>query len=178
MMGKVWYPVTFTTLTRTCTALVAGAALVAAVSAGADAIPDTFNVSTTISASCSITDSGPSDLTPTYSPTSDSGTGSETSLNTNCTGGTPSVTFTDAGASGTTEFVMTSGNSDLYYQISNTPTCSGVAGDGPITEASPVSLTPGNSSFDICAAVIAGGGLNVGAAAGSYTDTVTYTIAP
>jgi hypothetical protein len=168
-----------TSLTRTATALVAGAALFATLSAGADAIPDTFNVSTTISASCSLTngDGGPADLTPTYTPSTDSGTGSETVLDTTCTGSSPTVTFTDASNSGSTEFVMLSASNDLYYQISNTPSCTGVVGDNPITEGAPQSLTTGTSVYEICAAVIAQG-VNTTAPGGSYTDTVTYSISP
>jgi hypothetical protein len=166
----------FTKLTRTGTALAAGAALFVAVSTGAYAT-GTFNVSTTITASCSVTDAGPSDLTPTYVPSTDSGTGSATVLNTFCSGTTPTVTFTDSGNSGTNEFVMTSGTSLLFYQISNGPTCSGVAGDGPINEGVAQPLPGGVTAYNICAAVITGG-LNTAAAAGSYTDVVTYTIAP
>lgn len=165
-------------LTRTGTALVAGAALFAAVSAGAYAVPATFNVSTTITATCSISDNGaPANLTPTYTPSGDTGTGDETTLSTSCNGSTPTVTFTDAYNSGTTNFEMTSGANDLFFQISNTPSCSGVVGDGPITENVPQNLTSGNSTYDICAAVITGG-LNTSAPAGSYSDTVTYTISP
>jgi hypothetical protein len=164
-------------LTRSGTAFVAGVALFAAVSAGADAIPDTFNVSTTISASCSVTDSGPADLTPTYSPTSDSGAGSETVLSTLCNGTSPSVTFSDSYDSNNNLFVMYDGSSVLYYQISNTTSCSGVSGDNPIYESFPITLPSGVNSFDICAAVITGG-VNVNAPAGTYNDTVTYSITP
>ncbi len=166
------------TITRNGTALVAGAALFAAVSAGAYAIPDTFNVSTTISASCNITDSGPADLTPTYSPASDSGTGSETELDTFCNGTSPYVTFTDAyGDFDGNEFAMSNGGNNLFYQISNTASCSGVAGDNPIGEGDPVSLAAGLNTLDICAAVITGG-LNTSVPAGTYNDTVTYSITP
>jgi hypothetical protein len=166
----------FTKLTRTGTALAAGAALFAAVSTGAYAT-GTFNVSTTITAACSVTDTGPADLTPTYTPSTDTGTGSATVLNTFCSGTTPTVTFTDASSSGTNEFVMTSGASSLYYQISNGAACTGVVGDAPIQEGGAQPLVNGPSGYNICAAVITGG-VNTTAAAGSYTDVVTYTIAP
>jgi len=171
--------VNFSNITRTGTALVAGAALFAAVSAGADAVPTTFNVNTTVSASCSLTlgDGGPADLTPTYTPATDSGTGSETVLDTTCTGSTPTVAFTDAAATGSTSFEMTSGPNVLYYQISSNPSCSGGPGDDPISEGAAQSLTTGNSVYEICAAVITGGP-NTGAVGGSYNDTVTYTITP
>jgi len=168
----------FGNLTRTGTALVAGAALFAAVSGGAYAAPATFNVSTTITAACTISDVGfPQDLTPTYTPSSDSGTGSATALTTNCSGEAPTVAFTDANNSGSTAFQMTSGANQLFFQISNEPACAGGPGDNPIIEGAAQPLTPGVSSYDICAAVITGG-LNTGVPAGSYADVVTYTIAP
>lgn len=161
------------------TALVAGAALFAAASTGAYAVPTTFNVSTTINASCSVTDSGPANLTPSYVPSTDTSTGAATTLNTFCNGANPNVTFTDALNSSDTLFAMTTvGGSFLYYQISNTATCTGVAGDNPVYEDTAIALTSGVSSFNICAAVITGGNLNTGAQAGTYSDTVTYTIAP
>jgi spore coat protein U-like protein len=163
--------------TRTATALVAGAALFAAVSAGAYAIPDTFNVSTTISASCSVTDSGPADLYPSYTPSTDTSVGAETVLNTSCSGSSPTVTFTDPTESFDNEFFMTSGSQILFFQISNTSSCSGVAGDNPLLEGVPYALSSGVGAFDICAAVISGG-LNTGVPAGVYTDTVTYSISP
>jgi hypothetical protein len=179
MMGKVRYSMKFSNLTRTGTALVAGAALFAAFPAGADATPsNTFNVSTTISASCVVTDSGPADLTPTYIPSTNSGVGSATSLDTNCSGSSPTVTFTDAANTGTSEFVMTSGSNNLFYQISDNSSCNGAAGDNPIQEGVAQSLLSGTQSYEICAAVITGGAVNVAVAAGSYTDTVTYTFAP
>jgi hypothetical protein len=168
----------FANLARTATSLVAGASLFAAVSAGANAGGNTFNVSTTIASSCSVTDSGPADLTPTYDPTTDSGTGSETVLNTDCNGTTPSVTFTDPEDLGTNDFVMASGPNILYFQISTGASCTGIPGDNPIYEHNPVSLQPGPYALDICAAVITGGGVNTSAVAGSYSDTVTYSIAP
>jgi hypothetical protein len=169
----------FRTFTRTVTALVAGAAFFAVASLCADAT-DTFNVSTTITASCSLTggDGGPADLTPSYTQSTDSGTGVETALDTTCTGDTPSVFFTDAYSSGTTVFEMTSGSSQLFYQLSSDPTCDGTPGDIPITEGAPQNLLQGGGSYEICAAVIAGSGMNVNAAAGSYSDTVTYSISP
>jgi hypothetical protein len=165
-------------VTRAGSALIAGAALFAAVSAGAYAVPDTFNVSTTISASCSVTDSGPANLTPAYTPASDSGTGAETNLNTFCTGSVPTVTFTDGLDSGDNFFAMSDGGVLLYYQLSSNPTCNGTSADLPISEGAPQNLLQGNGSYEICAAVIAGSGLNVGIPAGTYSDTVTYTIAP
>jgi len=72
---------------------------------------------------------------------------------------------------------MSNGTTNLYYQISDTPTCSGVPGDNPISDDVPVALPNGANSFDVCAAVTTGG-LNVTAPAGSYTDTVIYSIAP
>jgi len=167
----------FNTLTRTGTALAAGAALFAAVSTGAYAAPTTFNVSTTITASCVVTDDGPTNLTPTYDPTTDTGTGNATSLNTACTGVTPSVVFTDSDGSNTNYFQMSSGSSNLWYQISNNPGCNGGPGDNPILENDAITLGTGTASYDICAAVITGG-VNTAVPAGSYTDTVTYTITP
>jgi hypothetical protein len=164
-------------LARTCTALIAGAALFTGVVTAAGAT-NTFNVSTTITNSCTVTDKGPTDLTPTYTPVSDSGTGAETSLNTFCNGEGPTVAFTDAAATGSGTFIMYDGASQLDYQISNNAACNGTSGDFPILEGAPQNLTPGNSSYDICAAVIAGVGLNTAVPAGSYTDTVTYTISP
>jgi len=177
MMPKVRFSVNFSDCTRTASALVAAAALFGSVSAGAYAAPDTFNVSTTVSDSCTVTDSGPANLTPTYSPISDSGTGSETVLNTFCTGTNPYVDFYDSWDSGGPQFAMSNGTTNLYYQISDTPTCSGVPGDNPISDDVPVALPNGANSFDVCAAVTTGG-LNVTAPAGSYTDTVIYSIAP
>jgi len=162
-------------LTRTGTAFAACAALFATVSAGASANGTTFNVSTTITNSCVLSGKGgPSDLAPAYVPSTDVSAGDESVLNTTCNGNAPTVTFTDANASGTTQFAMTSGANTLYYQISNTATCTGVAGDNPVTENVAQPLT---ASYDICAAVITGG-LNTTVPAGSYTDTVTYTITP
>lgn len=164
---------------RTAAALVAGAALFLAVSRDADA-QSVFNVSTTITASCNVTDAGPTDLTPTYSPLTDSGTGSATALNTFCTGTAPTATFTDAYDSFYYVFAMTGGGGGnfLYYQISNNTACTGVGGDDPINEGSAIALPSGTSSFNICAAVITGG-MNAGnTVAGTYGDTVTYSIAP
>jgi len=73
---------------------------------------------------------------------------------------------------------MTNGAQNLYFQISNNPTCDGSAGDNPLLQGIQVPLGLGASSFTICAAVITNGGINVGVPAGSYTDTVTYTIVP
>jgi spore coat protein U-like protein len=166
-------------LARTATALVAGAALFAAVSAGAFAVPpNTFTVSTTITASCSVTDAGPANLTPTYTPTTDTGVGSATTLDTFCTGTTPTVVLSDAAGSGGPEFVMTDGGANLYYHLANGTSCNGTNTDNVIDEGTAINLTGGEGVLNICAAVIAGGGLNVDAAAGSYLDTVTYTITP
>ncbi len=169
----------FRTFTRTVTALVAGATFFAIASVCADA-SDTFNVSTTITAACSLTDGdgGPADLTPSYTQSTDSGTGVETALDTTCTGSAPTVTFTDALNSGTNVFAMTSGTSLLYYQLSSNPTCDGTSSDLPIAEGVGQNLGQGAGSYEICAAVIAGVGMNVNAAAGSYSDTVTYSISP
>lgn len=160
-------------LTRTSTALVAGAALFATVATAADAVPSTFTVSTTITASCTLTDSGPANLAPTYSPSTDSGVGDSTTLETTCNGTTPTVTFTDVNGA-TTEFVMTSGANRLGYYLSNNNDCTGGSGDNPITIGAPQNLVP---VYAIAACVIIGG-INVGAPAGTYTDTVTYTISP
>jgi hypothetical protein len=168
--------VNLTHLTRTGTALIAGAALFAGVATAAGATPtNTFNVSTTITASCTVTDSGPANLTPTYTPSTDSGTGSETVLNTFCSGSSPTVAFTDAYNNVDGDYAMNDGNGHiLQYQLSNTPTCSGIPGDGNMGDTDPEPLT---AAFDICAGVIVGG-VNVTAPAGSYTDTVTYSITP
>jgi hypothetical protein len=75
---------------RTAAALVAGAALFPAVSRDASA-QSVFNVSTTITASCEVTDAGPTekldDASPAnlplnYKPTTDSGVGMETAQDT------------------------------------------------------------------------------------------------
>ncbi len=159
---------------RTGAFLSAGAVLFADAGTGAGAT--TFNVTTRVDASCSVTDAGPANLTPTYAPLSDAGTGSATSLNTTCTGSSPTVTFSDSAASGTSVFTMSDGSShSLTFQISNKSSCDGSAGDDPITEGVAQSLA--SSSYDICAAVITGGS-NSGAAAGTYSDTVTYAISP
>jgi hypothetical protein len=165
--------------TRTITAAAAGAAFFAAVSE--DTFAGTFNVSTTITASCSITNAGPANLAPTYTATTDTGTGSATTLNTFCTGTTPTVVLTDAaaGGSGGNVFVMTNGGgANLYYQISTNPTCNGTSADDAIDEGGTITLTGGTGLLNICAAVIAGVGVNVTAIAGTYQDTVTYTITP
>ncbi len=162
---------------RTGTAVIAGATLVAAISGGARA--GTFNVSTTITPSCTITDAGPGNLTPEYAPTTDTGTGASTTLDTFCTGPNPTVVFTDAYASNDTQFAMSNGaGAYLFYQISPNVNCNGTPGDVPINENTVQDLIGGTQSFPICAAVIAGGGLNVGAPAGAYQDTVTYTLTP
>jgi len=148
--------------------------LLAGLGAPADAAT-TFNVTTTVDATCTVTDSGPANLTPTFAPLSDTGTGSATSLNTVCTGPTPTVIFSDAAASGTSIFTMNDGAHLLTFQISNKTSCDGGAGDDPIVEGAPQSLV--GTSYDICAAVIADGS-NSGAAAGSYSDTVTYAVSP
>lgn len=163
----------FRSLTRTGTALVAGAALFVTVSTAAGAVPSSFNVSTTITASCTVTDAGPTNLAPTYTPSTDSGVGDSTVLDTACNGSTPTVTFTDASGA-TTEFVMTSGANRLGYYLSNNNDCTGGSGDNPITVGAPQNLVP---AYAIAACVIIGG-TNVGAPAGTYTDTVTYTISP
>jgi spore coat protein U-like protein len=162
-------------LIRTGTALVAGAALFASVSAGAFAgpAPTTFTVTTTIAASCTVSEDGaPGDLTPTYNPTSDTSTGSETTLTTFCNGTTPTVTFTDATGNFESFYTMLDGNNDhLNYQLSNTATCTGVVGDNNLPEGDALPLT---SPYEICAAVIPG---QTTAPAGTYVDTVTYNIA-
>lgn len=163
----------FRNLTRTSTALVAGTALFLTVSTAASAVPSTFNVATTITASCTVTDAGPANLAPSYSPGTDSGTGDSTSLDTACTGSSPTVTFTDANGA-TTEFIMTSGANRLGYYLSNNNNCTGGSGDNPITVGAPQNLVP---VYHIAACVIIGG-INVGVPAGTYTDTVTYTISP
>ncbi len=165
----------FPKFARNATALTVGATLFAAVSAGAYAVPTTFNVSTTVTASCTVTDAGPANLTPTYTQSTDSGTGDETVLNTFCSGTNPTVTFTDAGGNIDGDYEMNDGTNILHYQISNTPTCTGIPGDNNLGEddAWPIS----SPAYDICAAVTVGG-VNTTVPAGSYTDTVTYTIAP
>jgi hypothetical protein len=163
-------------LTRTGIAALAGAALLAGVAESAGA--NTFTVSTTITTACKLSDSGPTDLTPTYERVVDSGTGSVTALNTVCNGANPTVTFTDSLGSGTNLFAMHNGDSALYYQISLGPSCSGVAGDNPIQESAPIALPSGDNALNICAAVITGDGTNADVPAGTYTDTVTYTITP
>ncbi len=176
-MEKAAFTMNFTNLTRTGTALVAGAALFAAFSASANATP-TFNVSTTISASCSVTDSGPADLFPTYDETSNTGTGQETVLNTFCSGSSPTVTFTDGYGNIDGDYRMTDGNGHyLYYQLSNASACTGVVGDGNMGEDDTQSLA-GVPAFDICAAVETFNGNNLTAPAGSYSDTVSYIITP
>jgi spore coat protein U-like protein len=178
-MRKVLYTVNVRIVTRAGTAVLAGAALVAGVAASASAgATNTFNVSTTINTACTLSDSGPTDLTPTYTPIRDSGTGTVTALNTVCNGTNPTVTFSDSLGSGTNLFAMHNGASTLYYQISIGASCSGVPGDNPIQENTPIALPAGVNAFDICAAVIAGDGTNVNAPAGTYSDTVTYTITP
>jgi len=169
--------VKLTNLARTCATLIAGTALFGGVAAAAGAT-STFNVSTVITNACTVTDSGPANLVPTYTPTSDSGTGAETSLNTFCNGNAPTVAFTDAAGSGSNAFVMYDGGAPLYYQISSNPTCNGTSGDIPIQEGAPQNLSQGAQSYEICAAVIAGAGINTTVPAGSYSDTVTYTISP
>jgi hypothetical protein len=177
-MQKVCSFMTIAKLTRTGTALAAGAALFAAASTCAFAAPSTFDVSTTIAASCVVTDGGPGDLTPSYVPSTDTSTGAGTFLETNCNSASPLAVFTDFADTGSTRFVMTSAaGNNLYYQISNNDTCSGGPGDDPIVEGAGQTITTGNNSYAICAAVIVGG-LNTGVAAGIYSDTVTYTVAP
>jgi len=73
---------------------------------------------------------------------------------------------------------MNNGSALLYFQIASNPTCDGTPSDLPIQEGAAQIGLNGYESFEICAAVIAGSGLNVAAPAGSYSDTVTYTIAP
>jgi len=163
-------------LARAGSAVLAGAALLAGAAASAGA--NTFNVSTTISPACTLSDSGPTDLTPTYTPVRDLGTGTATALNTVCNGTNPTVTFSDSLGSGTNLFAMHDGASTLYYQISIGTSCSGVVGDNPIQENTPIALPAGVNTFDICAAVITGDGTNVNVPAGSYSDTVTYSITP
>jgi len=172
-MWKVRTPLN-SSLIRTGTALVAGAVLFATLSAHASA--GTFLVQTTITASCTITDAGPGNLAPTYTSASDTGTGAETVLNTNCTGTNPTVAFTDAYGNIDGDYAMNDGNGhNLQYQLSNTPTCSGVPGDVNMGEGDPQAIN--GAAFDICAAVLTGAGMNT-LPAGNYTDTVTYTITP
>jgi len=162
------------TIIRAGVVLSAGAVLVAGVGAGSGAAT-TFNVTTTVDASCTLTDAGPANLNPTYAPLADTGIGSATSLNTTCTGPSPTVTFSDASATGTSVFTMTDGGThSLTFQISNKTSCDGGPGDDPIVEGAAQSLTP---SYAICAAVITGGS-NTGAAVGVYSDTVTYAVSP
>ncbi len=162
---------------RTGALLSAGAVLFAGVGAGAGAAT-TFHMTVRVDDSCTFTDSGPSNLTPAYTSSSDTSTGSASSLNTNCTGSSPTVVFSDAAASGTSVFTMSDGHShSLTFQISNKPACTGGTGDDPITEGTAQPLASGSGTYDICAAVITGGS-NRSAAAGAYTDTVTYTVTP
>jgi len=165
----------FPTLSRSGTALLASAAFFASVSSGAGAT-NTFNVSTTIEDSCSVTNAGPSDLVVTYVPTTDTSTGAATSLDTFCNGTSPTVSFSD-GTYGTTNFAMTGPGGYLYYYLSQSTTCTGVVADNPIVQGFTQPLGAGTTSFDICAAVITGG-VNTGAPAGAYSDTVTYSISP
>ena len=161
-------------LARTGSAVTAGALLLAALGAGALAAPATFTVSTNITNSCVVSGGGPSDLTPTYDPITGSSVGAATTLVTSCSGPAPVVAFTDAGGSGTS-FQMTSFASTLFYQISNSTSCSGIAADDPLTVGGQYNLTSGSGIYNICAAVTAG---QTGIPAGSYSDTVTYTITP
>jgi len=175
-MRKVSYPLNTSKLIRAGTSVLAGAALFAAVSAGAYAAPTTFNVSTTITAACTITDAGPANLTPTYTPSTDSGTGSETVLNTFCSGTNPTVSFTDAYGNIDGDYAMNDGNGhNLQYQLSNTATCSGIPADNNMGEGDGQPIN--TAAFDICAAVLTGGA-NVNVPAGTYNDTVTYNITP
>ncbi len=144
---------------------------------GAAGATTTFNVTTTVDATCAVTDSGPANLTPTYAPISNTGVGSATSLDTDCTGSAPTVTFSDAAASGTSIFTMLDGLHALTFQISNKSSCDGGAGDNPITEGAPQTLASGTGSYAICAAVITDGS-NSAAVAGTYGDTVTYAVSP
>lgn len=167
-----------TNFARAGTALAGGAFFFVALSAGARAVPSSFTVSTTITASCSMTNAGPGNLAPTYSMPTDSGDGSQTALSTFCTGTAPSVTFSDAYGSGSNVFAMTDADgASLYYQLSNNTTCNGTGADNPITESTPISLGSGANSLMICAAVLTGG-QNAGARAGTYSDTVTYSMSP
>ncbi len=169
--------VNFRLLTLAGTGAFAGAALLAGVGANA-AAASTFVVSTTIAPTCTVSGSGPADLTPTYTEIGDSGTGTATALDTICNGANPTITLSDSLGSGTNLFAMHNGNSALYYQISIGTSCTGAAGDNPIQENAPITLPSGFDAFDICAAVIAGTGLNVNVPAGTYSDTVTYSITP
>lgn len=163
---------------RAGTAIIGGVFFFVALSAGANAVPSSFNVTTTIAASCSMTAAAPGNLTPTYSMPTDSGDGAKTALNTFCVGTAPSVTFTDAYNSGSNVFAMTdAGGANLYYQLSNNATCDGTGADNPINENAPVSLGSGANSLNICAAVLTDGS-NDGAPAGTYSDTVTYSMTP
>jgi len=154
-----------------------GALLFSGARTGAGATT-TFNVTTTVDATCIVTDSGPANLTPTYSPLSNAGSGSATTLNTDCTGSAPTVTFSDAAASGTSVFTMSgSGSRSLFFQISNKSTCDGSAGDEPIVEGAAQALSGGSGTYEICAAVITDGSNNA-APAGAYSDTVTYAVSP
>jgi len=176
-MGEGLIFVNLRNLARAGTTVLAGAALLAGAGASAGAA-NTFVVSTTVTTACTVSGSGPTDLAPTFTQVLDSGTGTATALNTSCNGPSPTVTFSDSMGSGTNVFAMHNGASALYYQISIGTSCSGVAGDNPIQESAPIALPGGVSSFNICAAVIAGTGMNVNAPAGTYTDTVTYSITP
>jgi len=163
-------------ITRIWAAVLAGPALLASVVTAAGAT-STFDVSTEIASACTVTDAGPADLTPAYTPSTDTSTGSETVLNTFCNGSNPTVTFTDAFDSNNNLFEMLSGANPLFFQISNGASCSGIPGDNPISESVAQNLVGGTSSYDICAAVITGAP-NTTAPAGSYTDVVSYNITP
>lgn len=144
---------------------------------GSEAGATTFNVTTTVDASCTVTDAGPANLTPTFAPLSNTGVGAATSLDTECTGPAPTVTFSDAAASGTSVFTMLDGSHALTFQISNKSSCDGGAGDDPITEGAAQNLASAISTYAICAAVITDGS-NSAAVAGTYSDTVTYAVSP
>lgn len=145
----------------------------AGISTSAYAAP--LAVSTTIAASCIINSGSLAALTPTYSGPSDVSNGSATTLNTTCNTGAPTVAFSDQGGAGTV-FTMHIGAGlvPLNFQISNSTSCTGIAGDAAIPQATTRPLGTGTQVFSICAAVIPGQQLAV---VGAYTDTVTVTIA-
>jgi spore coat protein U-like protein len=164
---------------RRASAFAAGAAFVAATASSAGAVSGgSFTVSTTITASCSVTNAGPSDLSPTYSPVTDTGTGAATSISTVCTGPNPQIAFTDLNGGSGTDFVMTNGSAKLYYYLSSNATCDGTRADRPLSYGIAANgFANGSATFGVCAAVEANG-TNTGLPAGTYTDTVYYTISP
>jgi hypothetical protein len=73
---------------------------------------------------------------------------------------------------------MSGSSGVLDFYLSNNTSCIGTAADNPFTVGTAYNLSSGSSSYNICAAVEAQDGDNEGAAAGTYTDTVYYTITP